>query len=122
MTQAYRNCLALLLSIACAGPAAAHPALTDSEPKAGAVITASPRAVSLHFNEALIAKFSGLVIKNTDGQTLEIATATTTSNDAKQLIIALKTPLPPGAYTVEWHAVSVDTHRVKGSYSFTVAP
>ncbi len=28
--------------------------------------------------------------------------------------------LPQGDYKVEWHAVSDDTHRVKGSYSFSV--
>ena len=31
-------------------------------------------------------------------------------------------PLPPGAYTVEWHAVSVDTHRTEGRFGFTVGP
>jgi methionine-rich copper-binding protein CopC len=30
--------------------------------------------------------------------------------------------LSPGEYKVEWHAVSDDTHRVKGNYSFSVAP
>jgi methionine-rich copper-binding protein CopC len=28
--------------------------------------------------------------------------------------------LPPGDYKVEWHAVSDDTHRAKGNYSFSV--
>ena len=31
-------------------------------------------------------------------------------------------PLPPGVYTVNWHAVSVDTHHTQGSFNFTVAP
>ena len=30
------------------------------------------------------------------------------------------TQLAPGDYNVEWHAVSADTHRVTGSYSFSV--
>jgi copper resistance protein C len=29
--------------------------------------------------------------------------------------------LPPGDYKVEWHAVSDDIHRVRGSFSFSVA-
>jgi len=29
-------------------------------------------------------------------------------------------PLPKGGYKVTWHAVTADTHRVEGSYSFTV--
>jgi len=28
--------------------------------------------------------------------------------------------LPSGNYKVQWHAVGEDTHRVKGSYSFSV--
>jgi methionine-rich copper-binding protein CopC len=28
--------------------------------------------------------------------------------------------LSAGSYTVEWHAVSEDTHRIKGQYSFKV--
>ena len=29
-------------------------------------------------------------------------------------------PLRPGVYLVKWHAVGADTHRLEGSYSFTV--
>ena len=29
-------------------------------------------------------------------------------------------PLPPGTYKVNWHVLSVDTHKTEGSYSFTV--
>ncbi|MGU7670331.1 copper resistance protein CopC [Escherichia coli] len=32
----------------------------------------------------------------------------------------MKQDLAPGDYKVDWHAVSDDTHRVKGSYSFSV--
>ena len=28
--------------------------------------------------------------------------------------------LPPGTYTVIWHVTSVDTHKTKGSFKFTV--
>ncbi|MDU1671067.1 MAG: copper resistance protein CopC [Bradyrhizobium sp.] len=36
------------------------------------------------------------------------------------LVVPVKQELSPGEYKVEWHAVSDDTHRVKGSYSFSV--
>jgi methionine-rich copper-binding protein CopC len=38
------------------------------------------------------------------------------------LVVPVNEALPAGDYKVEWHAVSDDTHRVKGSYSFSVAP
>jgi methionine-rich copper-binding protein CopC len=28
--------------------------------------------------------------------------------------------LPPGEYTVAWHVVSVDGHKTKGQYTFSV--
>ena len=30
--------------------------------------------------------------------------------------------LRPGAYTVEWHSVGHDTHRVSGHFTFKVLP
>jgi len=28
----------------------------------------------------------------------------------------------PGKYTVTWHALSQDTHKTQGSFSFTITP
>jgi methionine-rich copper-binding protein CopC len=47
--------------------------------------------------------------------------AATDPANKKLLVVPLKEQLPPGDYKVEWHAVSDDTHRVKGNYSFSVA-
>ena len=47
--------------------------------------------------------------------------ATTDPANEKLLVVPIKDQLAPGDYKVEWHAVSDDTHRVKGSYSFSVA-
>ena len=44
------------------------------------------------------------------------------ANIRKDGTYAFKKGFPPGEYKVEWHAVSDDTHRVKGNYSFSVAP
>jgi methionine-rich copper-binding protein CopC len=53
---------------------------------------------------------------------VETGPAASDPKDRKQLIVPVKAALAPGRYTVEWHAVSEDTHRVKGSYSFEVKP
>jgi methionine-rich copper-binding protein CopC len=29
-------------------------------------------------------------------------------------------PLKPGVYSVKWHAVTADTHRTQGAFTFTV--
>jgi len=40
---------------------------------------------------------------------------------AASAFVPISTPLPPGAYDVDWHAVGADTHRVTGHFSFRVA-
>ena len=45
--------------------------------------------------------------------------AGTTNVDGQELTLTPAKPLPPGSYRVDWHAVAADTHRVKGSITFT---
>jgi len=42
-------------------------------------------------------------------------------NHKRQLIVPISNSLQPGTYDVDWHAVSVDTHKVSGHFSFKVA-
>jgi methionine-rich copper-binding protein CopC len=44
------------------------------------------------------------------------------SGDHKTLISKVPETLSAGTYRVTWHAVSVDTHKTQGSFTFTVAP
>jgi copper resistance protein C len=101
--------------------ALAHPKLMGTVPSANAPAQ-SPHEIRLTFSEALVAKFSGVDLRDRDGKPVETAPVAADLRDKKQLIVPLKSPLAPGQYTVEWHAVSEDTHRIKGSYSFEVKP
>ena len=100
--------------------AQAHAKLTSTNPLAGAVLAEPPKELRLTFNEGLIAKFSGVQMKTEKGEKIETGTAVADSADTKQLIIPLPATLPDGLYSVRWHAVSEDTHKLDGSYSFTV--
>ena len=89
-------------------------------PAADAVVADSPKELRLSFSEDLVPKFSGAEVKNHQGQKVEIGSATPNSADKKQLVVPVLTPLSEGVYQVDWHAVAADTHRIEGSYSFTV--
>jgi copper resistance protein C len=102
-------------------PALAHPKLTATVPAAHAQAQ-PPQEIRLSFSEALVAKFSGLDLKDQEGKRVDTGVADSDPNDRKQLVVPLKAALAPGRYAVEWHVVSEDTHRVKGSYSFEVKP
>jgi methionine-rich copper-binding protein CopC len=100
----------------------AHPELQSAQPAVGAAITTSPKQIRITFNENVISKFSGVEVKDQTGKVISTGNAATDAANKKLLIVPLKEQLPPGDYKVEWHAVSDDTHRVKGSYPFSVAP
>ena len=40
--------------------------------------------------------------------------------DRKTLTLLLRRALTAGSYRVTWHAVAADTHRVQGTFAFTV--
>lgn len=99
----------------------AHPELQSAEPAAGAAMTTSPKQIRITFNEGVIPQFCVVKVKDQTGKMISTGKAATDPTDKKVLVVTVKEQLPPGDYKVEWHAVSDDTHRVKGSYSFSVA-
>jgi methionine-rich copper-binding protein CopC len=113
--------IAMLASVLCGTAAYAHPELQSAEPAAGAA-TASPKQIRITFNENVMAQFSGAEVKDQSGKMIATGKATVDPANKKQLVVPVNEPLSPGYYKVEWHAVSDDTHRVKGNYSFSVAP
>jgi methionine-rich copper-binding protein CopC len=110
----------LIAATLSAGGAYAHPELQSAEPPAGKP-SAPPKQIRIIFNENVIPQFSGVELKDQSGKVVATGKATTDPTNKKLMIVPVKDLLAPGDYQVEWHAVSDDTHRVKGSYSFSVA-
>jgi copper resistance protein C len=107
------------LAVACAAtPAFAHAFLQHADPGAGATLKAPPKRVALTFSEKLEPVFSGIAVTDVSGRNVEAGGPAIGGNS----MLAPLRPLPPGRYRVVWHAVSVDTHRTEGAYSFTVKP
>jgi methionine-rich copper-binding protein CopC len=118
---ASRATIAMIAAILCGTTAYAHPQLQSTEPAAGEK-TISPKQIKVTFNENVMLQFSGVELKDQAGKMIPTGKATVDPANKKQLVVPVNEPLSPGDYKVEWHAVSDDTHRVKGSYSFSVAP
>src|SRR5437899_833788 len=112
--------LAVLAVSLLATSAHAHPKLTSASPAADVASKVSPMEIKLNFSEGVIAKFSGLELKDEAGKAITTGVPVNDPKDPKQLVVPLPAPLKAGHYTVTWHAVSEDTHRVKGEYSFGV--
>jgi methionine-rich copper-binding protein CopC len=108
-----------------ASPALAHPKLIAASPVPNGVVK-STNQLRLIFSEALIGKFSGaeVMVTGMPGMKMKapvrLPAQVALTRDGKSLVLALPKPLPRGSYRLDWHVVSKDTHRVKGSYGFRV--
>ena len=118
-----RTSMALLALVAAglmASSADAHPTLKSANPPAEGVAVSGPTEIKLNFSEGVISKFSSVELTDQAGKKIATGKVVTNPKDQKELVVALQAPLKAGTYTVTWNIVSVDTHRVHGTYSFKV--
>ena len=102
-----------------AGEAFAHAFLDHAVPPVGATVTASPPTLLLFFSERIEPLFSGVALATAAGNPVTTGAAAIDPNNPAALVLPLP-QLKPGRYRVNWHVVSVDTHRSEGSYEFSV--
>jgi methionine-rich copper-binding protein CopC len=108
---------ALVLSGTMAAFAHAH--LVRATPAAGGTVQAAPSEVTLRFSEKLEPKFSSVVVRDSAGK--QVTKGDAAVDKADRMVIRVLLPqLEPGVYTVEWRAVSADTHKVNGNFTFKV--
>lgn len=111
----FLSCLALLLLIT--SPAFANARLIKSSPANGARVR-SPSRILLTFSEAVEPAFSGALLLDQDGRNW---TGDPVKIDGPVMRFA-PGKLPPGAYTISWHSVGHEGHRLDGRVRFTVRP
>lgn len=109
----------LLASMLAAGSAWAHAHLVSSIPADGAQLSAAPDSIAITLTEAIEPAFSHLKMTTASGEPVALTDETA---DGKAFSAKPSTPLPAGAYQVEWQVLSVDGHKTSGTFGFTVAP
>ncbi|AWY38705.1 hypothetical protein DKY63_01800 [Pseudomonas putida] len=109
---------ALLGSLLAASSVWAHAHLKSQTPAADSTVS-PPAELSLIFSEGVEADFSKVTISK-DGTEILVKSLATQGGDKKTLIVTPAVPLTAGSYKVEWHVVSVDTHKSEGAYAFKV--
>jgi hypothetical protein len=108
--------LVLILS---AASAHAHAMLDHASPAVGSTVSVAPKSVLLTFTEKLEPAFSTVEVRNAQGASVQAGKAALVPGNTAELRVPLKS-LPPGTYKVIWRALSVDTHRTQGDFSFSV--
>jgi methionine-rich copper-binding protein CopC len=111
--------LAAGLLLALQTSAWAHAFLDHAEPKVGGTVNHSPAEIKVWFTQNLEPAFSKLEVQNAHGKEVDKKDAHLDDKDKSLFLVSLP-ELPPGTYTVIWHAVSVDTHKTQGHFEFTI--
>jgi copper resistance protein C len=98
--------------------ASAHAFLKTASPAVGSTVSQPPTQVVINFTEGVEPRFSTITVQNAQGLPVETSKPHLVGGDT-HLAVDLK-PLPPGTYTVVWHATATDTHKTQGSFHFTI--
>ncbi|MER9080817.1 copper homeostasis periplasmic binding protein CopC [Mesorhizobium sp. M0895] len=107
-----------LAAVCFAGAASAHAKLVSETPAADSMAMPAPTELKLKFSEGIELKFTGVKVVGPKKDAVATGPATLDPKDNTLLIVPFKSALPNGKYTVDWHALSTDGHKAKGSYSF----
>ena len=109
--------VAMLATMLGAGTAAAHSAVTSSNPENAAQIATAPERASVTFNEALQEKFASLTVVGPDGNLWSKGDPTVQGNTVSVPLDGLG---PGGEYTIAFRVTSADGHPVSGTRVFTL--
>ena len=116
MTKSHVAAATAVIALLAAAQAQAHAKLVSSTPAEGAAV-AAPKVLVLKFSEKLQPKFSGVALT---GNNMAMASKVSVAKDGVTMTVTPVQPLTAGPYTLSWHAVTADTHKMEGKVNFTV--
>lgn len=126
MTIRFRDALIAIALFTSGTAAQAHTKLVASTPAANASVV-KPTTISMSFNEKVVPTFSGADVVMTampgmaDHKPMKLSGLKPSwSADGKTLTLTAGRAFPIGTYQVAWHAAGTDTHRMQGSFTFSV--
>lgn len=97
----------------------AHAFLDHSDPAVGSTVPTAPAALHIWYTQELEPAFSWVHVTDKSGASVVDGASAIDAGNNQEMDVKLK-PLPPGTYTVQWHALSVDTHTTTGDFTFQV--
>ncbi len=98
----------------------AHAHLKDQLPAEGTAVEQAPESISLSFSEGIEVNFTKVSIIGPENKIVKTGKATLDPSNDTKVIVPVEDKLAAGKYDVNWSVVSVDGHKTKGTYSFTV--
>ncbi|WP_431043173.1 copper resistance protein CopC [Streptomyces sp. P1-3] len=103
-----------------AAPAAAHAALTGTDPTQGTVLPDAPARVTLTFSEGVLLSKDSVRVLDPHAKRVDTGKPGHVDGKSSTASVALRSGLADGTYTVAWQAVSEDSHPVGGAFTFSI--
>jgi copper transport protein len=108
--------LLFTVTLVMAANARAHAVLLETLPAAGSAVAQSPAAVILRFNEPV----APVSVRLLDSSGSEVAVAGKAHTTDNELTLPLTGLLDHGQYLLSYRVTSLDSHLIKGSFTFAV--
>jgi copper transport protein len=106
-------------SLGAAGTALAHAELTSSTPANQAILASTPPEILLTFSEGVDPVGDSIRLVDADGNRVPLGPIDQSQGDD-----TLRAPVPgiiaDGTYIVGWQAISADSHKIRGAFTFSV--
>jgi copper transport protein len=97
----------------------AHATIVSTSPADGSIVPHAPTQVTATFDEPVGISPSSLEVFAPNGERVDTGGAKHGRVPA-EVVIALKSGLAKGTYTVGWAVVSADSHHVSGAFTFSI--
>jgi copper transport protein len=107
----------VLTALAVPSTAFAHASIRDSKPASRQRLDRAPTRVEIDFDQSVMVFPNGIRVYDVRGRDFA---RNVHSESGGHAVVANVAPLPTGAYTVRWQALSGDGHVVSGVYTFGV--
>ena len=99
----------------------AHAFLDHAVPGVGLTVNGPVHELRLWYTQGVVTAFSAVSVTSSTGASIPASKPVNDPSDQQQVIVRLGRALGPGTYTVNWRALSVDTHTTTGTFHFTVS-
>jgi copper transport protein len=113
-----RAAVVALVALAFPGTAWAHATLEQTAPRVGQRLSASPRGITLTFDQSVRVLANGIQVFDAKGKI--VSGPPRVSGSDPRVVVAPLPRLPRGAYTVRWAVISNDSHVGRGVFTFGV--
>jgi copper transport protein len=102
-----------------AGTVSAHAELRSSSPANQSILESSPPEIVLRFSETVDPVSESIRLVDGNGTPVELGAVDQALGD-DTLRVSLIEPIGDGTYVVGWQAISADSHKVRGAFTFSV--